>query len=173
MQYNFTIEHQRWNTGFRISYVGTNTREGDYTMNVNQPVADARAYVDKPRLFPGYPAINFRTNGAGHTVGRWFDPTAFAPPQAGRFGTSAKGVIIGPGNVVFDAGLAKRIRMSERMGLRFELTATNVLNHPSYGNPAVMISSAATAGVISSVKDSSDLDQSGARSFRTAIRLEW
>ena len=319
MQYNFTIEHQRWNTGFRISYVGTNTRQGDYTMNVNQPVADARAYVDKPRLFPGYPAINFRTNGAGHqyhamtigaerrflkgiayqaswtwakdiedlngflfaspedaynrlrergnsldtprhrvttntvfqlpigegkkflggagkrwnalvgdwesawifsyysgqfltplwsgpdptgaaftssrtaatvtirpdilrdpnlppdqrTVGRWFDPTAFAPPQAGRFGTSAKGVIIGPGNAVFDAGLAKRIRMSERMGLRFELTATNVLNHPSYGNPAVMISSAATAGVISSVKDSSDLDQSSARSLRTAIRLEW
>jgi hypothetical protein len=38
MQYNLTIERQQWNTGFRISYVGTNTRQGDYTMNVNQPV---------------------------------------------------------------------------------------------------------------------------------------
>jgi hypothetical protein len=66
MQYNLTVEHQRWNTAFRISYVGTNTREGDYTMNVHQPVASTELYVDKPRLFPNYPAINLRTNGAGH-----------------------------------------------------------------------------------------------------------
>jgi hypothetical protein len=319
MQYNLTIEHQRWNTGFRISYVGTNTRQGDYTMNVNQPVPDDRLYVDKPRLFPNYPAINLRLNGAGHqyhamtieaerrftkgisyqaswtwakdiedlngflfespenafdrlrergnsldtprhrvtantifelpfgegkrflggsgrglnaivggwesswifsyysgqfltpqwtgpdptgtaftsnrtpanvtlrpdvlrdpnlpsserTVSRWFDPTAFGPPQPGHFGTSSKGVIVGPGNVVFDAGLAKHFRLHERTRLRLELTATNLFNHPSFGNPAVDISKAATVGVISGVKDSSDLDQSGARSFRTAIRLEW
>jgi hypothetical protein len=319
MQYNLTIEHQRWNTGFRISYVGTNTRQGDYTINVNQPVPNTQLFVDKPRLFPNYPAINLRTNGAGHqyhamtieaerrltkgisyqgswtwakdiedlngflfdspenaydrnrergnsldtprhrvtsntvfqlpfgegkkffrnagrklnalvgdwesawifsfysgqfltplwsgpdptgtaftssrtpptvtlrpdvlrnpnlssdqrTVSRWFDPTAFAPPQPGSFGTSSKGVIVGPGNAVFDAGLSKRIRLSEKMRVRLELTATNVFNHPSYGNPAVTISSVATVGVISGVKDSSDLDQSGARSFRTAIRLEF
>ena len=66
MQYNLTVEHQHWNTGFRISYIGTNTRQGDYTINVNQPVASTQLYVDKPRLFPNYPAINLRTNGAGH-----------------------------------------------------------------------------------------------------------
>src|SRR5262249_35609564 len=65
-QYNLTLEHQRWDTGFRLSYVGTNTREGDFTINVNQPVPDGRLYVDKPRLYPNYPAINLRTNGAGH-----------------------------------------------------------------------------------------------------------
>jgi hypothetical protein len=107
------------------------------------------------------------------TVSRWFDPTAFGPPQPGSFGTSAKGVIVGPGNVVFDAGLAKRFRLGERARARLELTGTNVFNHPSFGNPSVNISNAATVGVISGVKDSSDLDQSGARSFRTAIRLEW
>src|SRR4030095_1184875 len=64
MQYNLTVEHQRWNTGFRISYVGTNTREGDYTTNVNQPVPSTQPYVDKPRLFSNYPAINLRTHGA-------------------------------------------------------------------------------------------------------------
>jgi hypothetical protein len=319
MQYNLTVEHQRWNTGFRVSYVGTNTRQGDFTMNVNQPVADSRLYVDKPRMFPNYPAINLRTNGAGHqyhamtveaerrflngisyqaswtwakdiedlngflfespenaydrlrergnsldtprhrvttntifdfpfgsgkkyfgnagkgwnalvgdwesswifsyysgqfltpmwsgpdptgtaftssrtpanvtirpdmlrdsnlpsserTVNRWFDPAAFAAPQPGRFGTAGKSVIIGPGNIVFDAGVAKRFRIHERARLRLELTATNVFNHPSFGNPAINISNAATAGVISGVKDSSDLDQSGARAFRTALRLEW
>ncbi|MGH9752232.1 MAG: carboxypeptidase-like regulatory domain-containing protein, partial [Blastocatellia bacterium] len=38
MQYNLTVEHQRWNTGFRISYIGTNTRQGEYQFNINQPV---------------------------------------------------------------------------------------------------------------------------------------
>jgi hypothetical protein len=66
MQYNATIEHQRWDTGFRISYVGTNTRKGDWSYNYNQPLADTRPYVDKPRAFPQYPDISYFTNGAGH-----------------------------------------------------------------------------------------------------------
>jgi len=312
MQYNLTVEHQRWNTGFRISYIGTNTRQGDFTMNVNQPVADARLFVDKPRRFPNYPAVNLRTNGAGHqyhsmtleaerrflrgfsyqaswtwakdiedlngflfespenaydrrrergnsldtprhrvtantiyalpfrsekrflsavvggwessfifsfhsgqfltplwsgpdptgtaftssrtpatvtirpdllrnpnlpadlrSTSRWFDASAFAPPQLGQFGTSSKGVITGPGNSVFHAGLAKHFTFKERARLRLEITGTNIFNHPSLGNPALTISNPATAGVISSGKDSSDLDQSGSRTFRTALRLEW
>jgi hypothetical protein len=66
MQYTATIEHQRWDTGFRISYIGTNTRQGQWSYNINQPVPDTRLYVDKPRMFPNYPAINYVTNGAGH-----------------------------------------------------------------------------------------------------------
>jgi len=66
MQYNLTLEHQRWNTGFRVSYIGTNTRQGEYQYNINQPLPDNRPYVDKPRRFPNYPAINYLTNGAGH-----------------------------------------------------------------------------------------------------------
>jgi hypothetical protein len=66
MQYNFTIEHQRWNTGFRASYIGTNTRQGEWGYNINQPVPDNLLYVDKPRMFPRYPAITYISNGAGH-----------------------------------------------------------------------------------------------------------
>ncbi|HTM49287.1 MAG TPA: carboxypeptidase-like regulatory domain-containing protein [Bryobacteraceae bacterium] len=66
MQYNVTIEHQRWDTGFRISYIGTNTRQGQYGYNINQPVVDGRAFIDKPRRFPNYPGITYVTNGAGH-----------------------------------------------------------------------------------------------------------
>lgn len=66
MQYNFTIEHQRWDTGFRISYIGTNTRQGEWSYNINQPVPDTRPFVDKPRMFPRYPAISYLSNGAGH-----------------------------------------------------------------------------------------------------------
>jgi Carboxypeptidase regulatory-like domain len=66
MQYNVTIEHQRWNSGFRISYIGTNTRQGQYGYNINQPVVDGRAYIDKTRRFPNYPSITYVDNGAGH-----------------------------------------------------------------------------------------------------------
>jgi carboxypeptidase family protein len=319
MQYNLTVEHQHWNTGFRISYVGTNTRQGDFVLNINQPVPDSRPFNIKPRMFPQYPAINYRTNGAGHqyhsltaemerrlakglayqaswtwardigdlngfleespenaydrarergvaldiprhrisgnviyelpfgngkrffsgtkkgmnsiisgwesslifsyysgqfltplwsgpdptgtaftsnatpatvtirpdilhdpnlpsserTADRWFDPTAFAAPQPGQFGTSAKGVIEGPGLSVFHAGIAKRINFSDSMRLRFEMTATNIFNHTNFANPALTISTPTSIGRITATGVDSDLDQSGPRSFRAGLRFEW
>ncbi|MBP8302611.1 MAG: alpha-L-fucosidase, partial [Phycisphaerae bacterium] len=52
IQYSATIEHQRWDTGFSLSYVGTGTRQGIYTYNINQPLADSRLFVEKDRRFP-------------------------------------------------------------------------------------------------------------------------
>ena len=341
MQYSLTLEHQRWNTGFRLSYIGTNTRQGDYSYNINSPLPDTRLFAAKPRLFPQYQGISYRTNGAGHqyhsmqieaerrfakgfswqasytlakdlgdieafgpngdspeyafdrlrekgdtldiprhrvtantvyelplgkgkryfsgagrglnalvggwetslifsyysgqfltpvwqgpdptgtapttstttpatvtirpdilrdpnlpsdqgTTLRWFDTTAFAAPcrlvansltqcQAitatqpplGRFGTSARGVIQGPGNTVFHAGLAKNFFFGERMRLRLEMTGTNIFNHTNYGNPGLNLANAATFGVITSTRSDGDLDQSGARSFRAGIRFEF
>ena len=66
MQYTATIEHVIANTAFRISYVGTNTRQGVYGYNINQPVPDTRLYINKPRPFPLYSGITYLTNGAGH-----------------------------------------------------------------------------------------------------------
>jgi hypothetical protein len=65
-QYTLTLEHQRWDMGFRATYTGTNTRQGIYRWDINQPVADDRVYSAKPRPFPNYPGILFTDNGAGH-----------------------------------------------------------------------------------------------------------
>lgn len=311
MQYNLTIEHQRWNTGFRASYIGTNTRQGEWGYNYNQPVPDSRAYIDKPRPFPQYPAITYVSNGAGHqynsltfeaerrftkglgyqvswvwardigdlergetsenafdrhreravwldipthritgnliyefpfgkdrrgiarallygwewstvfssysgqfltplwtgpdptgtaftssrtpaqvtirpnqlrdpnlpvdqrSTQRWFDATAFAAPTPGFFGSSAKGVIKGPGTQIVNAGLAKQFSISERLRLRWELTATNFFNTPNYDVPNTTITSLASVGTISSVGGGAGLDSTGARNFRTGLRLEW
>lgn len=316
-QYNATIEHQQWNTGFRISFVGTNQRKGEYGYNINQPLPDTRAYVDKGRMFPRYPALTYLTNGAGHqynsltleaerrstkglayqasyvlardigdlereytpenaydrrreravwddipthrftgnwiyelpfgkgrpllasagrlvnaiaggwelsgifiaqtgqfltplwtgadptgtaftssrtpaqvtirpdilrdanlpsgqqSVNRWFDVSAFAATRAGAFGTSSRGVIKGPGLTSLHTGLAKQFSLREGLKLRTELTATNVLNHPNWSNPATNISSAASAGIISAVGGVSDSDQPGVRKLRAGLRLEW
>jgi len=56
MQYNFTIERQQWNTGFRLSCIGTALREGEYAYNYNSPVPDALPYIAKPRPIPTTPA---------------------------------------------------------------------------------------------------------------------
>ncbi len=66
MQYNFTVERQQWDTGFRLTYLGTNTRQGVWGYNYNSPVPDARPFVDKPRPFPNLPDVRYTTNGAGH-----------------------------------------------------------------------------------------------------------
>ena len=320
MQYSVTLEHQHWDTGFRLSYIGTNTRHGEYGYNFNSPVPDARAFVDKPRPFPNYPGITYITNGAGHqyngltteverrmarglyvqgswvwardigdmnrgeslenpfdrqreravisdipthrtsvnfiyqlpfgkgrpflssaprwaevavggwefsgvhsfysgqfltplwsgpdptgtaftasrtpanvtirpdhlrdatlpdserSVNRWFNASAFGAPPAGRFGTSAKGTIKGPGVNVWHAGFYKNFAFGEQIRLRWELTATNVLNRQNFSNPQVNITQAANVGVITGVggvNGSSTGDLPGARSMRMGVRLEW
>jgi hypothetical protein len=325
MQYNATIEHQAGSTAFRLSYVGTNTREGTWSLNVNQPIPGPGLFINKPRLFPTYPNINYLTNGAGHqynamtaevkrrggrgltyqlsytlsrdigdlergqspenaydrqrergpwvdipthnltgnvvwelpvgrgkrflanasrpadlllghwamatiytfhsgrfltplwagadpagyaftsnatpaqvtirpnilangnlpasqqSTTRWFDVSAFGPPSPGSFGTSGPGVIIGPHQNVFDFGLFKVIpAYKERVLVRLEITATNILNHPNYNDPAMNISQAASAGVISGVGGASNvsgagspLDPLGPRTFRTGLRIEF
>jgi len=316
MQYTFTIERQQWDTAFRASYIGTNTRKGVYSYNINQPVADARPFVDKPRRFPQYPTINYLTNGAGHqyhaltleadrplkaglrlqgyytlgrdigdledgeqpedaydrrreravwtdipthrfssnmlwqlpmgkgkalwsnsgrtvnalisgwqvgmaytvqrglfltptwtgpdptgtrftanrtpanvtirpdilrnpnlsapTVNRWYDVGAFAAPEVGRFGTSAKGVIIGPGVNVMHANLAKITNLGERFRLRTEIIATNALNHPNYQNPGLSVNNLAAAGVITNVANrNTNMDSSIPRFVQLVLRLQW
>lgn len=65
-QWNATVEHERWQTGFRVSYVATLGREMWYTRDINAPEPDNRLYVEKPRPFPRYPNINYVDNGATH-----------------------------------------------------------------------------------------------------------
>lgn len=311
MQYNFTLEHQRWSTGFRASYIGTNTRQGEWGYNINQPLPGPGLFVDKPRPFPRYPNINYQSNGAGHqynsltleaerrfarglgyqlswvwardigdlergespenaydrqrersvwldiprhritgnliyelpfaksarglkgallkgwewnsvysffsgefltpqwtgtdptgtaftnnrtpaqvtirpnhlrnanlptsqrSTGRWFDIGAFGPPTPGFFGSAAKGVIMGPGSAVVNAGLAKQFTIAERLRVRWEMTATNFFNSTNLNNPNTNITDVGGAGVITGAGGEQDLDAAGPRNFRMGLRLEW
>jgi hypothetical protein len=66
MQHNATIEHQRWNNAFRLSYIGTIMRQGIWQYDINQPLPSAKPYIDKPRPWPNYPGVVYRTNGGYH-----------------------------------------------------------------------------------------------------------
>jgi len=316
MQYSLTLERQQWNTGFRMTYTGTNTRQGVYRWDINQPLPDGQFYVDKPRRFPRYPGIGYTDNGAGHqyhglsieverrrykglhyqiyytvakdiqdlennespenaynraaergtwgalprhrwmgnviydlpvgkgkpfgsgmgrlgdailggwqlsaiyiyetggavtplwtgpdptgtrftngrtrptvtirpdriadgrldnpTISRWFDVSAFAAPPVGRFGNSGKGVIYGtPGNVLHGT-IAKHFMIKERARLRLEFLGTNVLNHPNYMNPNMVINAVGTAGVVTATMDrNAKFDSAIPREMQAQLRLEW
>ncbi|HEX5867526.1 MAG TPA: hypothetical protein VFY72_07440 [Beijerinckiaceae bacterium] len=64
--WSVTVEHERWRTGFRVSYVGTLGREMWYTRDANAPEPDGRLYTEKPRPFPQSPSITYADNGASH-----------------------------------------------------------------------------------------------------------
>ncbi len=317
-RWSATLEHQRWNTGFSLSYIGNATRQMVYSRNINQPVVDNRLFINKTRPFPAYSAISYLDNGSSHTyhgftaqvtrtmrhglmlqggytwardlgddvsvedsfnrsrergpdqglpnqrfvatmvyslpVGKgkqffskpskllnaviggweaslismqqtgqhltptislpdptgtfyttsasplqvslrpdiignpvlenpgskaWFNVNAFAAPTSGRFGTSGRGVITGPGVNVFHGSLFKSIAFSDSdraPKLRVGIVATNVLNHTNFANPNVNLSGGVNTATISNTggpNGSNPGDMAYSRNIWLHMRLEW
>ncbi len=68
MQWNFSIDRDLgFNTGLRISYIGSGTRDLAWSPNLNQSTYSTTYYVDQPlssRPFPNWGVINTRASGA-------------------------------------------------------------------------------------------------------------
>ncbi len=71
------------------------------------------------------------------TLTQWFDRTAFAvpPANAGRFGNAGRNTIVGPGWVLFNAGLTKSFRFEKFGEVQFISSFQNVMNHVNLGEP--------------------------------------
>ncbi|MBI5281042.1 MAG: TonB-dependent receptor [Candidatus Solibacter usitatus] len=93
----------------------------------------------------------------------WFDPSAFAPVTAVRFGTSGRNILRGPGVLNFNTGLFRKIRVSERFGLDVRAEAFNLANTPHFGNPAANASNPANFMAITSALDDARLIRLGLR----------
>jgi hypothetical protein len=75
-------------------------------------------------------------------------------------------------------GLHKDFIFNERgTRLRWEITATNIFNHPNWGNPDMNVADGPGAfGVITDATgatNGSTGDQLGSRSLRMGLRLQW
>jgi hypothetical protein len=62
----------------------------------------------------------------------FFSPLAFAPNGPGQVGTSPRNAYYGPGLINFDATLAKRFPLTERIGLELRGEFFNALNHTNF-----------------------------------------
>ena len=87
----------------------------------------------------GLPAAANRANLTGsvsypHTVGQWFDTTAFTAPAVGAFGTLGHNALRGPGRDNWNMSLFKSFLFSEERGSRLEFRAEsfNTWNHTQF-----------------------------------------
>jgi hypothetical protein len=69
------------------------------------------------------------------TLGLWFDPAAFGTPANGQWGNAGRGIIEGPGYVLFNSGLQKTVSLERWGSLQIVMSFQNVLNHPNFGEP--------------------------------------
>jgi hypothetical protein len=85
-------------------------------------------------------AHQIAANGAGDNL-YWFNTTdssgklLYSQPAAGTFNTQAAGyrnALHNPGFVNWNAGLFKKIAISERAGFQFRAEAFNIFNHPNW-----------------------------------------
>ncbi len=69
------------------------------------------------------------------TLSAWFDRLAFTVPTGGRFGTSGRNVIEGPGFVVVNFGVNKTTSFEKLGSLQIGASFQNVVNQVNYGQP--------------------------------------
>lgn len=111
-------------------------------------------------------------------VGRgasYFDPYAFAPVTAVRFGTSGRNIVRGPGLVNLDLSVFRDFPIFERLKLQFRAEAFNVSNTPAFNNPGATVTSATrnAAGVITNLGGFTEITsaQNTERQFRFALKV--
>jgi hypothetical protein len=98
------------------------------------------------------------------TLAKWFDTTAFVAPAQYTFGNSGRNILNGPGYVSPDLSFNKSFSFAalrEGMSLQFRMDASDILNHPNFGQPNANIG-AQGAGTITTALNNRTL-QLGAR----------
>jgi hypothetical protein len=125
----------------------------------------ARATVLRPDLV-GNPVPS------NQNTGNYYNISAFAatPTNAGRIGNAGVGILEGPGTVTVAAGLSKMVPLRERARLRFEMTFTNLMNHPNFAPPATNVSSPSTFGILSTVTSA---ENGGNRTGQVSLRIDF
>jgi len=107
----------------------------------------------------------------GQSRAQYFNLAAFSPTPAGagRFGNAGVGALQGPGTEAVSLGLAKVFKVNERVGVRFESTFTNVLNHTNFAPPATQIDNP-TFGILSAPQTA---ENAGNRTGQVALRVDF
>jgi hypothetical protein len=70
------------------------------------------------------------------TASCWFNPSTFALPPPGQFGTAGRNSLRGPAFGELDLSLQKGFQLTEGTRITFGAEAYNLLNHPNFGVPS-------------------------------------
>lgn len=66
---------------------------------------------------------------------RFFDPSAFAVPEAHSFGNAGRNILTGPGTATLDLALVRRLEVTEGLTAEVRAEAFNLLNHTNFDLP--------------------------------------
>jgi hypothetical protein len=97
------------------------------------------------------------------TIQQWFDTSAFVTPAIGTYGNSGRNILYGPAWRTVDLSLGKHFAipwLGEASNFALRIDATDVFNHPNFGNPGTALGTG-TAGVITSANTSRAVQLSG------------
>ncbi len=96
----------------------------------------------------------------------WFDRYAFpvVPTGSYRFGNSGRNILDGPGAIVINLSLSRRLRFAESRSLQFRFESFNTPNHPNFNLPENNVDVLA-AGTINRAKNN--------RNLQLGLRLEF
>src|SRR5439155_26920159 len=95
------------------------------------------------------PNVTGDPDAGSHSVGSWFNPSAFAQPAPYTFGNAGVGIIRGPGLIQVDMSLIRNFNVTKKLRTEVRAEIFNVLNRTNFGNPGTVFGSS-TFGVISS-----------------------
>ena len=107
----------------------------------------------------------------------YFDPTAFLPVTAVRYGTLGRNTMRGPGSFNLDASLFRNFKITERWTLQFKSEVFNLTNTPTFNNPGNNASSPTRNpdGSIINTNGFSEITSAAGteRQFRFALKLSF
>jgi hypothetical protein len=121
--------------------IGGYELNGIYTYASGNPFSVAVAGVDRSNtgtFSGGLQRANLTGSGntsGPHTVGQWFNTSAFVAAPLNTFGNSSRNMLNGPPTNNLDLSLIKVIPVTEALRLDFRTEAFNVLNHTQFGLP--------------------------------------
>ncbi len=99
----------------------------------------------------------------------FYDPTAFAPITAVRFGNTGRDILRGPGIFNTDLSLFREFPIKERLRLEFRTECYNLTNTPKFSNPSASVSSGTFMQITSTLSNSTAVNTE--RQFRFGLRL--
>jgi hypothetical protein len=107
----------------------------------------------------------------------YFDPTAFAPVTAVRYGTVGRNTMRGPGVFYMDSSIFRNFRLTERFVLQFRTEVFNLTNTPWFNNPGANASSPTRRADNSIINLNGFTEitsaQGNERQFRFALKLSF
>ncbi len=143
-------------TPFTVGTAGTSLNAPGNTQTADQVLADVQ---------------KLKGVGPGKS---WFDPNAFAPVTAVRYGNTGRNILRGPGSWQLDASVFRNFQVTEKVRLQFRAESFGITNTPRFANPGATASNLTrnADGSVRALNGYTEvLSSSGEREIRFALKM--